>query len=160
MSNPSEPPPESQQPGQPQPGQPQYGQPQYGQPPPGSYPPPGYPPPPGYGQPPPGYGQPPPGYGQPGYPPPPPGYPGYGASQGTNGFAIASIVCAFLCSPLGLIFGFIARSQIRQSRQGGDGLALAGIIISGVFLAISIIAWIALAASTTTTSGLDVSRLF
>ena len=149
MSNPSEP------------TDPSHGQPPYGQPPPGSQPPGGYgPPPPGYGQPPPGYGQPPPGYGQPppgyappGYPPPGyPGYPGYPASQGTNGFAIASIICAFLCSPLGLVFGFIARSQIRQSRQSGDGLALAGIIISAVFLAISIIAWIFVAVAASNTS--------
>ena len=139
MSNPPEPPPE-----QPPP---------YGQPP--GYPPPGYPPP-GYGQTPPGYGQTPPGYGQPppGYPPP--GYPGYaypGAQPGTNGFAIASLVCAFLCSPLGLIFGFIARSQIRQSRQSGDGLALAGIIISAVSIVAGIIFWAAVA-TTATTNGL------
>ena len=160
MSNPSEPPTDPAH-GQPPPyGQPLPGSQLPGQPPPGyGQPPPGYgPPPPGYGQPPPpGYGQPPPGYAPPGYPPP--GYPGYPGSQGTNGFAIASLVCAFLCSPLGLIFGFIARSQIRQSRQSGDGLALAGIIISAVSIVAGIIFWIAVAASTTT-NGLGVLRLF
>ena len=159
MSNPPEPP-QSEPHGSPQPGQNPYGQPPPGYPPPGyGQQPPGYgQPPPGYGQAPPGYGQPPP-YGQPGYPPPPPGYPGYGPSQGTNGFAIASLICAFLCSPLGLIFGFIARSQIRQSRQSGDGLALAGIIISAVSIVAGIIFWLAVAA-TTTTNGLGVSHLF
>jgi hypothetical protein len=56
----------------------------------------------------------------------------------TNGLAIASLVCsiagvAFLALPavLGLIFGLVARSQIRQSNgmQTGDGMALAGIIV-------------------------------
>ena len=73
---------------------------------------------------------------------PPHGYasPGpYGGlpTKKTNGLAIASLVCAcagflfFVPGVLGVIFGFIARSQIRQSggTQGGDGLALAGIIV-------------------------------
>ncbi|HET7529543.1 MAG TPA: DUF4190 domain-containing protein [Mycobacteriales bacterium] len=95
------------------------------------------PPPPPYGQQPPPYGQQPPPYGQPGY-----GY-GYPQQAGTNGFAIASLVCAFLCSPLGLIFGFVAKSQIRQSGQQGNGLATAGIVISALSIAIGVIAFIA-----------------
>ena len=107
-----------------QPPEPPNGQPPYGQP-------PGQPP---YGQSPgePPYGQP---YGQPAY-----GQP-YGAppvSTGTNGMAIASLVCAFFCTPLGLIFGFIALSQVKQSGQGGRGLAIAGIVISIVGLVIGI----------------------
>jgi hypothetical protein len=56
----------------------------------------------------------------------------------TNGFAIASLVLGILgwvpCgigSVLAIVFGFIARSQIRASggRQGGDGLAIAGLIL-------------------------------
>lgn len=85
-------------------------------------------------------------------PPPPPGQSQYGAppyaapqwggqqAAGTNGFAIASLVCAFFCSPLGLVFGFVARSQIRRTGQGGDGLALAGIILSAIFLVLGIVA--------------------
>lgn len=55
-----------------------------------------------------------------------------------NGLAIASLVCSIvgllffaLPSVLGLIFGFVARSQIRRSNgmQTGAGLALAGIIV-------------------------------
>ena len=76
------------------------------------------------------YGQPP--YGQPQY-----GYPP-AQQAGTNGFAIASLVCAFVCSPLGIIFGFVARGQIRRTGQGGDGLALAGIILSIVFLVLGV----------------------
>ena len=137
-----------------------------GQQPPGQQqPPPGYPPPPpGYGQPPP-YGAPPhgqqPPYGQPPYGQPPYGYgqPPYGYPQhrSTNGFAIASLICAFLCSPLGLIFGFVALSQIKQRGEEGRGLALAGVIISAVFLAGSIIFIVAAAAvnnTTTTINGL------
>ena len=83
--------------------------------------------------PPPEGGQPQPQYAQPEY--------GYQPARqgGTNGFAIASLVCAFVCSPLGIIFGFVARSQIRQTGQGGDGLALAGIILSVIFLVLGIV---------------------
>jgi hypothetical protein len=104
-----------------------------GNPPPGG-PPPGAPPPGGYPPPPPGY------QGYPGYPGyQPPGYGYYGPPRGTNGFAIASLVCAFVCAPLGLIFGFMARKQIRESGQDGDGLALAGIIVSAVSIALLVI---------------------
>ena len=80
------------------------------------------------------------GYGYP-QQPQPYGYPPYGYPQqrGTNGFAIASLICAFLCWPLGLIFGFVARNQIKERGDSGDGLALAGIIISFVGLAITIL---------------------
>ena len=63
--------------------------------------------------------------------------------QTTNGSAIASLVLSVLglCgigSLLGIIFGHRARREIRQSGgyQGGDGLALAGIIIGWVSLAL------------------------
>jgi hypothetical protein len=93
--------------------------------------------PPPYGQPP-GYGQPPPAYGQPAY-----GQPPYAApSTGTNGFAIASLVTAFLCSLLGLIFGLVALSQIKRTGQGGYGLAVAGIVISviGMVVGVAVVA--------------------
>ena len=90
-----------------------------------SYPPPPPPPPGGYGYPPPG----------PGYPPP---------RAGTNAMAIASLVCSlfgWLCliGPiLGVIFGFLALNQIKQTGQSGRGMALAGIIIGGILAAIII----------------------
>jgi hypothetical protein len=40
---------------------------------------------------------------------------------------------------LGLIFGFMARKQIRESGQDGDGLALAGIIVSAVSIALLVL---------------------
>jgi hypothetical protein len=90
----------------------------------------------------------------PGYQPMP-GYQQYqgapmGAAPSTNGMAVASLVCAcagiipFLFgipAILGVIFGFIARSQIRNSKntQGGSGLALAGIIVGFALIALFIL---------------------
>lgn len=96
-----------------------------------SEPPPSYPPPPpgGYGAaPPPG------GYG---YQPPP-------RAVGTNGMAIASLVCAvfgWFCligSILGLIFGFIALGQIKRTGQGGRGLAIAGMVVGAAGLVLCV----------------------
>jgi hypothetical protein len=115
-----------------------------------SYPPPppggGYPPPGsgGYGYPPPGSGYPPPAPGGYGYPPPGSGYlpP---QSVGTNGMAIASLVCSlfgWICviGPiLGLIFGFIALGQIKQTGQGGRGMAIAGVVIGGLIIGLSLV---------------------
>jgi hypothetical protein len=87
---------------------------------------------PGYG--PPGYG--PPGYGQPGFGPPPgyqPGYPPYGYRAPTNTMAILSLVFAFVFAPVGLGLGIAARRQIARTREEGDGLALAGVIVGSIF---------------------------
>ena len=113
-----------------------------------AYPPPGYAPPgyapPGYG--PAGYG--PPGSGQSGYPPTGAVGPGYGpwygypygpAERRTNTMAILALVFAFVFAPLGLIFGIIARRQIRRSGEEGAGLALAGAIIGGIFTALTVV---------------------
>jgi fumarate reductase subunit D len=83
----------------------------------------------------------------PSYPPPPPGGYGYPPPQGagTNSMAIASLVCSlfgWLCviGPiLGLIFGFLALGQIKQTGQGGRGMAIAGIVIGGLVIAASIV---------------------
>ena len=44
--------------------------------------------------------------------------------------AIASLVCAFLFAPLGIIFGHISLSQIKRTGEEGHGLAMAGLVIS------------------------------
>jgi hypothetical protein len=98
---------------------------------------------PGYMPPPPGYGQQPPGYGQP------------PVGQSTNGLAIASLVLGIVWvlgigSILAVIFGFVARKQIRESggRQGGGGMAIAGIVLGFVGVA-GLILWIILAIAVT-----------
>jgi hypothetical protein len=126
-------------------------QPPAGPPPPGYAPPPGYPPPPGYGPPPaappPGYGPPPPGYGQPPYGQAPYGQQPYGqppygqpyAASKTNTLAIISLVAAFFCSPAGLACGIVALNQMKRTGEGGRGLAIAGIVISGLSLAFGVL---------------------
>lgn len=123
--------------------------------PPPSYPPPSYPPQPGY---PPPAGPPPGDYTQPGYPPPPPPpqqfgappYPGAGygypaPASGTNTLAIGSLVASvvgLLCgigSIIGIVLGVVALNQIKQTRQGGYGLAVAGIVVGVASLVISLI---------------------
>ncbi|TFV54438.1 DUF4190 domain-containing protein [Geodermatophilus sp. DF01-2] len=90
----------------------------------------GYPPPYGYQAPlPPGSGW--PGTsGQPygwAYPPP----------QRTNGLAIASMVLGILWlywigSILALVFGYVAKKQIRERGETGGGMATAGIVLGWV----------------------------
>jgi hypothetical protein len=73
---------------------------------------------------------------------PPPGYyygPPQAQKQSTNGFAIASLVLGIVwiyCigSILALVFGYKARKQIDESngREGGRGLATAGIVLGWI----------------------------
>jgi hypothetical protein len=65
--------------------------------------------------------------------------PQYGPPAPTNTMAILAIIFAFVFSPLGIVFGFIARNQIRSTGEAGDGLALAGIIVGALFLILSIV---------------------
>ena len=105
------------------------GQPPYGRPP--AYGAPGYGPPPVYG--PPGYG--PPAYVPPGYGPPP----GYGYVRPTNTMAILALVFIFVFSPASLVLGLVARRQIRETGEQGDGMALAGIIVGGISVGLFVI---------------------
>jgi hypothetical protein len=86
------------------------------------------------------------GYGDYGYQQQPQAYPAYGygtpavmmpvaAAPATNGLAIASLVCSLaglatcgITAIIGAILGHVARRQIRERGEGGDGLALAGVI--------------------------------
>ncbi|MDG4669068.1 peptidylprolyl isomerase [Mycobacterium sp. 236(2023)] len=68
-----------------------------------------------------------------------PGHPGYPASRGTNGLAVASLVCAFVFAPLGAVFGHMSLSQIKKSGEEGRGLAIAGLIVSYLMIVVSII---------------------
>ena len=110
-------------------GQPSFGQPQFGQP--------------GFGQPPFGqqqFGQ--PQFGQPTLPGQAPYTYPYGGPPATgraNGLAIASFVLSLLGFTLitlflSVIFGIIALVKIRAQPQRGKGLAIAGLVISGLWI--------------------------
>jgi hypothetical protein len=133
----------------PQPGPPPYAAPG----PPYAAPPYGVPPPPAYGAP--GYGPPappPPQYAQPGYYPAPP--PAWAYPRRTNGLAIAALICGLAgfvvgcTAPLAIIFGFVARSQIKKTHEEGNGMAIAGIVLGAVVIvALAVIFAFALALS-------------
>jgi hypothetical protein len=60
----------------------------------------------------------------------------------TSGWAIASLICSLVGIPLlGVIFGFIALGEIKNSfgRIGGEGMAKAGIIIGFVVMALTVL---------------------
>jgi Domain of unknown function (DUF4190) len=66
--------------------------------------------------------------------------------------AIASIIAScigVLCgigSIVGIALGIVALNQIKQTREGGHGLAIAGIVVGGVTLLLNLI-WTILAFS-------------
>ena len=103
-----------------------------------------------------------PGYGLAGGPPqgpygPPPGFPGYGhlppygygyPPRRTNGLAVASMVLGivwvyWIGSILALVFGYVARSQIRERGEGGDGMAIAGIVLGWIGVGVLVLALLA-----------------
>ena len=97
----------------------------------------------------------PPQFGQPQYAPPQYGAPQFAAhpSQKTNGMAIASLVMSLVCcNLLGVIFGHVALNQINRTGEGGRGLALAGLIIGYVSLAIGAI-WLLVVVAAAGSSG-------
>ena len=96
--------------GQPYGQQPPYGAPSSGQP---------------YGQP--QYGQQQPGYGQP-YAQQP-----YSAPAPTNTMAILALVFAFVFAPAAIVMGHVAKKQIRQTGESGEGLATAGLWLGYIF---------------------------
>lgn len=50
-------------------------------------------------------------------------------------FAIAALIFGIIGGALlGFIFGFVALSQIKRSGQGGRGMAIAGLVLSGVWV--------------------------
>jgi Domain of unknown function (DUF4190) len=82
-------------------------------------------------------------------------YPGYGPypmARPTNGLAIAALVCGIAQFFVGVTFlpaiicGYIARRQIRQTGEQGDGMALAGIILGyiGAVLLVLVVLGLAL----------------
>jgi hypothetical protein len=85
-----------------------------------------------------------------------PGYPAYSyaqpavvvQAQPTNGMAIASLVCSLagiltcgVTALIGAILGHVARKQIRERGDGGDGLALAGVITGWIIFGLNALGW-------------------
>jgi hypothetical protein len=84
-------------------------------------------------------------YGVPGGTPYPQSPYGYAQAPSNDGMAIAALVCSltgfFTCgvtSILAVIFGFVSRAKIKKSNGGliGSGMALAGIIVGFVGIAL------------------------
>ncbi len=93
----------------------------------------------------------------------PSGYPGSGGPSGypagpmapashTNGMSIAALVVSLVGAVglicygaggvlgiVGAILGHVARKQIRERGEGGDGMALAGIIIGWITTALAVV---------------------
>jgi peptidyl-prolyl cis-trans isomerase B (cyclophilin B) len=64
--------------------------------------------------------------------------------------AIASLICAFVFAPLGIIFGHISLSQIKRTGEEGHGLAVAGLVISyvitvGTIIVMAAVVWFTIA---------------
>jgi len=62
--------------------------------------------------------------------------------QPVNSLAVASMVCAFIPGITwiaAIITGLIARRQIRETGERGDGLATAGIALGGFFLLVALL---------------------
>lgn len=58
----------------------------------------------------------------------------------TNRMAVLSVVFAVVFSPLGAVFGHLAKKQIRQRGEAGDGLATSGLAISYFLIGLGVLA--------------------
>lgn len=65
----------------------------------------------------------------------------------TNPYALLSLVFAFLIWPLGLIFGVAALRQIPQTNEQGREFAIAGLVLSILFGAVTLIVLMAIVLS-------------
>lgn len=79
---------------------------------------------------------------------PPTGY-GHGGDSSlqqrpTETMAVLALVFAFVLAPLGIVFGVIARRNIRQNGNQGHELATAGLWIGGVVTALAGLVFVAL----------------
>ncbi|MBM7807635.1 hypothetical protein JOD57_003472 [Geodermatophilus bullaregiensis] len=68
---------------------------------------------------------------------PPPGWPPL--RRPTNTLAVLALVLAFVLAPAGLVLGVVARRQIRETGEQGDGLALAGIVVGAIGTALAVL---------------------
>jgi len=61
-------------------------------------------------------------------------------SRVTNRMAVLSLVFAFVFAPVGAALGHLARHQIKQRRESGDGLAVAGLVVSYTIIGMALLA--------------------
>lgn len=84
------------------------------------------------------------------YGPPPGVYPAIPVmvqSPPVNGLAVASMVCGILnwfllpgiAAILAVIFGHVARAQIRRNGEGGNGMAIAGLILGWIGVGLALV---------------------
>ena len=83
----------------------------------------------------------------------------FGAQRATNGMAIAALICGvcqiffwFFSGIPAIVLGHLARKQIRRTGEAGDGMALAGMILGYVGLALTVLFGIAVVALVITAS--------
>ncbi|TDC46007.1 DUF4190 domain-containing protein, partial [Actinomadura sp. KC345] len=92
--------------------------------------------------------------------PPMPVGPGYGPPPGpgtgkTNGLAIAAFVTGLLgcLGILGIVLGVISLGQIKSRREGGRGFAIAGIVLSCLWIMVGAVGFALSAASSDDAGG-------
>ncbi|MBD0292852.1 MAG: DUF4190 domain-containing protein [Jiangellaceae bacterium] len=79
--------------------------------------------------------------------------------QQTNGFAIASLLFGIIGGvPLAVIFGIVALVQIPKKRQKGRGLAIAGLVLAGVWTLL-IVAAVVLVVATSADRDVDTGEI-
>ena len=61
-----------------------------------------------------------------------------GPSQTTNTFAILALIFGILGGYLAVVFGHIAKSQIRKTGQRGSGMATAGLVLGYIWVAVTV----------------------
>lgn len=69
-----------------------------------------------------------------------------GLNSRTNSLAIVALILGLTVAPIAIPFGHVARSQIKNSGERGDGLALAGLVLGYLSLASIVIVAFALLA--------------
>ena len=80
-------------------------------------------------------------YGQAGYAQPYGAY-GYAPARPNNSLALVSLLCGiggwtilpFIASIVAVVTGHMARRQIRETGEGGDGMAVAGLILGYIVI--------------------------
>jgi hypothetical protein len=74
-----------------------------------------------------------------------PQYGAYGPQTSTNGLAIASLVCSLaglvtcISAPVGVVLGHVAKRQIRQTGEQGEGLANAGLVVGYIVTVLGVL---------------------